>query len=175
MTFWEQAYRMSGTFASKVILLSKEDLFMVGENKFRFFNRYVDVIECGAIIGLKYFNTPDKYSQGLYELENEEKTDSNAEIPVKTILLEQKKLKMLFRIVMLNEQVRELSLAERTDNAFRNETKASLQEENEELFNNFVALGVDLLYSRIKDARDAEACLDIMEEMLDGDWPETNE
>ena len=167
MVFWDQAYHMSGNMANKVMLLAKNDLFMIGENKFHFFNRYIDVIECGAIMGIINYNDTEKFNNALKALKEEKPQDANAEIPVNTMLAEQSKLKTLFRIIMLNEEIRGLSLQEKTDHAFRNETKASIQSENEELFNNFVAIGIDLLYKKIKDARDAEACLDLMEEILD--------
>ena len=170
MTFWSQDYHMTGSFASKVKLLAKSDLFMVGDNKYYFFARYMDVIKCGAIVGLINYNDPEKYAEGMNKLKLEEQMDDSADIPVKTILLEQKTLKLLFRIVILNEQVRGLSLEDKVNHAFRNEAVKTIQDENEEFFNNIVALGVDYLYNIIKDARDAEACLDIMEELLDGNW-----
>ncbi len=175
MVFWEQAYRMNGNLAAKVAMLSKDDLFIVGDNKYYFFNRYIDVIECGAIIGIINFNEQEKFNEGLEALKEEEPQEANAEIPIKTMLSEQSKLKILFRIIMLNEKIRGLSLQERTDHAFRNEMKAAIQSENEELFNNFVALGVNLLYNKVKNARDAEACLDLMESILDSSWLEDDD
>ncbi len=162
MTLWDQTYRISGDLAFKIKFLGKPDLFRAGNKDFSFFNRYVDVVECAAIIGFMQYNDKEKFETAMKSITTDEKSDS-AEIPINTILKEQKKLKFLFRLIMLNENIRNLTLKEKTDNAFRNETNEILQEANEILFNSFVRLGVELLYEQIVEARDPEACLDLME------------
>lgn len=162
MTLWNQAYYAKGDFASKIKLLTKPDLFTIGNKKYFFFKRYVDVLECAAIIGFKEYNDKEKYDEALKNLKETIGSEEPAEIPINTILKEQKKLKFLFRLIMLNENVRELSLKEKTDHAFRNESNADIQAENEILFNNFAQLGVEILYQKVMEARDPAACLDIM-------------
>ena len=112
------------------------------------------------------YNSLDEFNKALQALPEDSHPDAVAEVPIKTILKEQKKLKFLFRVIMLNENVRGLSLKEKVDNAFRNDSNPNLQEKNEELFNKFVRLGIGVLYERVVDAGNAEDCLDIMCEYL---------
>lgn len=162
MTLWNQTYYARGNLATKIKQLAKPDLFPLGDKKYYFFGRYIDVIECGAIIGFKEYNDAEKYENALKNLNQTNSSEDLAEIPINTILNEQKKLKFLFRLIMLNENIRGLSLKEKTDHAFRNESNELVQADNELLFNNFVQLGVEVLYDQIKNARNPEACLDIM-------------
>lgn len=163
---WDQEYHAKGDLAFKIKMLAKPDLFTKGDLDFCFFNRYIDAIECASIVGFKMYNSLDEFNKALQALPEDSHPDAVAEVPIKTILKEQKKLKFLFRVIMLNENVRGLSLKEKVDNAFRNDSNPDLQEKNEELFNMFVRLGIDVLYERVVDAGNAEDCLDIMCEYL---------
>lgn len=162
MTLWNQPYHAKGTFAAEIKLLAKPNLFTFDNKKYFFFNRYIDVVECGAIIGFRQYNDKEKFHQALATYSEKDDIDDLAEIPLITIMNEQSKIKFLFRMIMINERIRDLSLKDKTDNAFRNECNETIQIENEKLFNNFVKLGVRILYDEVKKAKDPEACLDLM-------------
>ncbi len=168
MTLWNQTYRARGDFASKIAQLSADEMFNLGGSRYYFFDRYVDVVECGALVGFKEYNDPEKYNDAMKKYVDSGK-DGYIEIPINTILKEERNLKLLFRMIVLNEKVSSRSLREKTDCAFRQTSDSPEQKSSEDMFNNFVKLGVDLLYERVVKAKDAESCLDIMREFMPGD------
>ncbi len=166
MTLWNQAYHIKGSSALKIIQLSNNKMFKVGDEDFFFFDRYIDVIECAAIIGFKRYNDPEKYQEALRNYIDEDK-ESDIEVPIKTILKESKKLKFLFRVIVLNEIVSGKTLKEKTDGAFREGDGTPAMAFNETLFNNFMKLGVDIIYNCVIGVKDAPSCLDIMADILE--------
>lgn len=150
---FDSAYKFKGEYANKVKILCQPIQEPLGGN-FTIFKRYVDVLECAALIG---FNMNQKVDPDSVESGN------SIEIPINTILNESSKLQMIYKLIMINEDDRNLPVTDRLNNAFRN----SLNAENENIFNSYVLGGVDYLYSVFKNCTTRDEAVISMSEIID--------
>lgn len=134
--------------------------------KFYIFRRYIDILMCGALVGFKY-NRKKKESPLTKDDDNSEKP-VDATIPIKTVLDERENLLRVYRLIMLNEDDRNLPVETRIDNAFRysdDEDKRVI--ENIELMMSYAYGGVDILFDRFKSVNTQEEVVDVMHQIYE--------
>lgn len=80
-----------------------------------------------------------------------DKTVSSSDINSETMMASGKLLNYIYRIVMLNENVRGLNDEEKIVNAFKSENDEQRLKDNIELMNSFSRGGLEILYERFQD------------------------
>lgn len=106
----------------------------------KFFERYIDIIMVGAVIGFIY---------GRKE-ERDTSTSLEAKVFPETVLAESEKLKFIFRTIMLLEDRSNLTDEERIERAFRDEYRnPERHKKNMDLFYSYVRGGISYLYDRL--------------------------
>lgn len=99
-----------------------------------------------------------------------DKTVSSSDINSETMMASEKLLNYIYRIVMLNENVRGLNDEEKIANAFKSENDEQRLKDNIELMNRFSRGGLEILYERFqglseKDNEIREAQLELFNDM----------
>lgn len=142
------------------------------------FSRIMDAYMVSILIGLKYNRTAMEDESEvlakdifLVSRNNEDKKISSSDINSETIHASQDKLNYIYRIVMLNEDVRKLSDEEKIANAFKSENNPEKIEDNIKLMNSFARGGLEILYERFQGLANREdeilqTQLDIFEEFM---------
>ncbi|MGI6472558.1 MAG: hypothetical protein ACOX1N_05810 [Candidatus Methanomethylophilaceae archaeon] len=137
--------------------------------KFYIFTRYIDILMCGALVGFKYNRKKGEGAPAPGSGDEESERSIDATIPIKTVLDERERLLNIYRMIMLNEDDRKLSVEERIDNAFRytddNDERVA---ENIELMMSYAYGGVDILYEKFGSISTQEDAVDIMNRIYDG-------
>lgn len=105
------------------------------------FDRYMDVYMLGAILGLL---------NGRLEPEDNTNKD-DAEIPFSVFHKEKMKCEFIYRMIMLLDETTKLTLEQRTDRAFREDTNEQAMVKNMELFNSYVRGGIEYLYEKFSE------------------------
>ena len=106
------------------------------------------------LVGLKYSRTSPMNSDAIYykdvfdSKEYGDKTVSSSDINSETMMASGKLLNYIYRIVMLNENVRGLNDEEKIANAFKSENDEQRLKDNIELMNSFSRDGLEILYER---------------------------
>lgn len=107
------------------------------------------------LVGLKYNRTAPMNSDAVYykdvfdnSKEYGDKTVSSSDINSETMMASGKLLNYIYRIVMLNENVRGLNDEEKIANAFKSENDEQRLKDNIELMNSFSRDGLEILYER---------------------------
>jgi len=155
---FEKSYLFKGKHAEIVKRLTSP-LEPGKDQKFQIFERYVDVLECGAIVGFNYGLMADEDTKGEI---------SPAEIPVNTMCNEQQRILFIYKVIMLNETQRGLSDEERIDNAFRfiDENNETVQD-NLKLFYQYVRGGIEKLDDLFGAATTRDDVIEVMKTLLD--------
>lgn len=170
---FDSAYRIKGSYATKVKYLT--DPIQPGRThlKFQIFNRYVDVIECAAILGFRF-------NRKVVIPEPNDEDDTLIEIPVNTMINEADSLLFIYRMIMLNDNSctvpdlemyrglssEDASLRYRVDNAFRFDSDSPRVKSNMDLFNAYVRGGVDYLYDKFQNVKTREDAIEVMNQLL---------
>lgn len=102
------------------------------------FKRYIDVYIAGAIIGMVKKLKADVDTE----------SDDSANIFAEAVIREQSKLKMLYRIALLTDDVT-LDEDKRIDLAFRYDTDTEKVKRGMDMFNAYARGGIEWLYSEI--------------------------
>ncbi len=114
------------------------------ENKYRIFNRYIDVYMNAAIIGFLYGEKEEKGNEKQY-------SNETAKIFADTVQKENSKLTLIYRTIMLLDNKDSLTTEDRVNKAFKDNFNKEDQEKhhkNLELFNSYVRGGITLLYNK---------------------------
>ncbi len=129
------------------------------------------------LVGLKYNRTAPMNSDAIYykdvfdnSKEYGDKTVSSSDINSETMMASGKLLNYIYRIVMLNENVRGLNDEEKIANAFKSENDEQRLKDNIELMNSFSRGGLGILYERFqglsgKDDEIRETQLELFDDM----------
>ena len=135
-------------------------------SKFYIFERYIDVIMCGALIGFR-FNRKGETQSDLSK--SEYSTESQLiEIPINTMLKEQGNLKRIYRLIMLNEDDRKLPADERINNAFRySRDEDERVKANMKLFESYISGGIEILIDRFRDILTQEEAVEQMQRLYE--------
>ena len=105
------------------------------------FDRYMDIYMIGAILG---------FLNGRQEPEDNSNKD-DAEIPVSVFIKEKMKCEFIYRMIMLEDETTRLTLEQRTDRAFREDTNEQAMIKNMDLFNAYVRGGIEYLYEKFAE------------------------
>jgi len=133
-----------------------------GATQFRIFASYIDIFKCGALIGFKHkirSETNDDGDDGAVD-------DSTAEILTEVVIKESKNLEHIFRMIMLNEDDRNLPLEERINNAFRYDGNEEKSKENLSLFYSYACGGIEILDDWFKDVTTKEDAIEVYKRVL---------
>lgn len=121
------------------------------------FSRIIDAYMVSILVGLKYNRTAPMNSDAVYykdvfdnSKEYGDKTVSSSDINGETMMASGKLLNYIYRIVMLNENVRGLNDEEKIANAFKSENDEQRLKDNIELMNSFSRGGLEILYERFQ-------------------------
>lgn len=129
------------------------------------------------LVGLKYNRTAPMNSDAIYykdvfdnSKEYGDKTVSSSDINSETMMASGKLLNYIYRIVMLNENVRGLNDEEKIVNAFKSENDEQRLKDNIELMNSFSRGELEILYERFqglsgKDDEIRETQLELFDDM----------
>lgn len=119
------------------------------------FSRIMDAYMVSILVGLRYNQTATIDESELYAKdyfgnakEYGDKTISSSDINSETIHASQDLLNYIYRIVMLTENVRNISEEEKIANAFKSENNPDKIDKNIELMNSFARGGLEILYDR---------------------------
>ncbi|KJR47500.1 hypothetical protein UF75_2078 [Desulfosporosinus sp. I2] len=105
------------------------------------FDRYMDVYMIGAVLG---------FLNGKQEPEDNSNKD-DAEIPLSVFYKEKMKCEFIYRMIMLLDETSNLTLEQRTDRAFREDTNEQAMIKNMDLFNSYVRGGIEYLYEKFSE------------------------
>ncbi|MGN1399303.1 MAG: hypothetical protein ACI4WG_04825 [Erysipelotrichaceae bacterium] len=121
------------------------------------FSRIMDAYMVSILVGLKYnrksgLDDNDVYVRDYFgeSSEDENKKISSSDINSETIHASQHLLNYIYRVVMLSENVRNLSDEEKIANAFKSENNLEKIDTNIELMNSFARGGLEILYERFQ-------------------------
>lgn len=109
------------------------------ESNIKIFNRNIDVYIFAPIVGLVYGK------KGNYD----NSSNNTTKIFTETLFNEQDALLYNYRLVMLVDQYDKLSIDERLDRAFRYDNDDEKRKPNDELYEQYVLGGVEILYEKI--------------------------
>lgn len=138
-------------------------------NDAKLYKRNIDVYMNAAVFGLLYSRTADK-----------DPMHDDTDIPASVFQRERKNCVLLYRLVMLLDEMSGLTPEERVDRAFRDDADDAVPEKleaNMELFNAYVRGGIEVMYEQFIDGGGTSAdeylerAMDVMQdfkEELDG-------
>lgn len=154
MIDFSRPVRFRGIHAAYAQYLSKER----GKKRIggvNVFTRIMDAYMVSILVGLKYnrtapFSESDVNMKDIFGNQKEfgDKKISSSEINSDTVHASQNQLNYIYRIVMLSENIRDLSEEEKIANAFKSENDPEKIEKNIELMNSFARGGLEILYDR---------------------------
>lgn len=129
--------------------------------KVSFFERYIDILMIGAVIGFIYGR---KEKTDVSQVKN-----TSATIFAETVIREKEKLKFIYRTILLLDDKNNKSEEERIERAFRDEYRnPERHKENMELFYSYARGGISILYEVIqKDAYNIEEYIKNLKYFLD--------
>lgn len=165
MIDFSKPFRFRGTHAAYVQYLSTER-GKKREGGVNIFSRIMDAYMVSILVGLKYSRT-SKSNEDMIPAtdifgnikEYEGKTIPTSDIPSETIHASQGLLNHIYRVVMLNENVRGLSDEEKIANAFKSDNNEEKLVQNLELMNSFARGGIEILYDRFSNLSSETAIL----------------
>lgn len=108
---------------------------------FPIFNRYIDIYMIGAIMG---------FLHGRQAFEDSTVKD-DVSILASTVIAEKDKLQFIYRLIMLLDTTSGLTLEERINRAFRDDTNKEAVANNMKLFHSYVCGGIEFLYEKFED------------------------
>jgi hypothetical protein len=158
-------YTFKGKYATYVKHLTE---IQKGEEKIRIFPRIIDVYMMGAIVG--FLNSRQESYDSSKESKNEddEMSTSTSTIKENTFLKEQRRIDLLYQLIIINENTREFPPKKRINNAFRGDSSDEVTNvQNMEIINSYVLGGISYLYNRFQDARTKEEVAMVMNDMLE--------
>ncbi len=126
---FERDYEIYGKHANYVKFLKDNDIF----------NRYIDVYMLGAIIGFKHNLKGEK----------DKELKDRARIYADAFAQEKLVCEFIYRLIMLSEDEKNLSVEQRIDRAFRDDSSKNQDKhkKNMELFNSYVLGGIERIYN----------------------------
>jgi hypothetical protein len=157
-------FNFRGKYARYVKFLTEDLKPEGGGSKFSIFPRMIDVYTMGALMGYLH-NKTGSYDSGE---ESEGDKDLVATIKENTFLKDQARFKLLCQMVLLNENIRGLSVQKRINNAFKDDTTdKKTSEENMEIINSYVLGGITYLYNKFEKVRTKEDVAMKMHDMIE--------
>lgn len=117
----------------------------LGNTENQLFNRYLDVFMNGAIVGLIYDKREIRDRDPNYK-------DMNVSIFAAAINKEKSNLDYIYRLIMLLDDSQDISLEEKINRAFRDDSNSDVSikhQKNLELFKEYALGGISILYDKI--------------------------
>ena len=139
------------------------------------FLRVMDLYMVSILLGLHY-NRTASLDDSEVELKTVfggnsslgDKKIASSNIEADTVFASNKSLNHIYRVVMLNENVRGLSDEDKIANAFKSEGNQAKIDSNIELMNSFARGGIEILYERFQGlSKDEDEVLRVQFEILD--------
>lgn len=137
---FDDDYRIKGIHATKAKFLSK-DKVNDGEKGANVFERLMDVYMIAPIVGMVYGN--------IAEIDTE--SSDTANIMASVMIKEQRKLKYIYRLIMLCDEKSNLTNEEKINRAFRDDTDPQALEKNMNIFHSYMRGGIDVLYDKFTE------------------------
>lgn len=129
-----------GLHATKVKFLSK-DRGIERENAANVFERLIDIYMLAPIIGLLYGERS--------EVDNS--SSDTARIFAEVMIKEQSKLKYIYRLTLLCDELNKFTEQDKINRVFRGDTNKVILEENMQIFHSYILGGVDVLYRKFNE------------------------
>ncbi|WP_288265183.1 hypothetical protein [uncultured Dialister sp.] len=159
---FDKDIKINGIYATHLKSLAKD---RDGQNvkKPYIFERYIDVYETAAIVGLL---------EGSPIMKPDFTVKDTVQIMADAFIREQETCMFIYRLVMLLDRTTEITDEERIDRAFRDDGDLTYNAEkikiNMNLFNAYVYSGIEKLYSRIMDnVTNQDGMLNNIEDWMD--------
>lgn len=148
-------------FRSDIAITGKHAYYVkvLADKDVKIFNRYIDVYMNAAIIGFIYGEKEDVDKDSEYK-------EETARILLEVINREKQKLKLIYRLIMLLENAKNLSKEERIERAFKDDIysdRKDKKEANIELFNSYIRGGISFLYNQLNGINVDERITNIKE------------
>lgn len=125
--------------------------------RFPIFNRIIDVYMVGAIMGILHGR----------QVAVDTTIKDDVSIFVETVIAEKDRLEFIYRLILLLDTSKNLSLEEKVNLAFRSDTDEEAVAENMKLFHSYVCGGIEYLYEKFQDCTTNDDYLEKMYEMVD--------
>jgi hypothetical protein len=153
--------KIKGATAQRIKNLNRVLQPKRGTSPFRIFPTYIDILVCGALVGFKH-----RMRDEVVIEDDETADESFVEILADVVIKESKNLEHLFRMIMLNEDDRNLPLEERINNAFRYDGNEEKTKENLNLFYSYVHGGIKVLDDWFIGVVTQEDAIEVYKEIL---------
>jgi hypothetical protein len=121
------------------------------------FNRFIDIYMIGAIMGFMHGKRAEE--------DNTVKDDVS--ILASTVIAEKDKLQFIYRLIMLLDTNSGLTLEERINRAFRDDSKEETIADNMKLFHSYVCGGIEYLYEKFNDCVTNDDFIDRIYQIVD--------
>ena len=168
---FNSAYRFKGSYKSKVKKLCEPIEPGRSDTSFYIFNRMIDVLECAAILGFYY-------NKRVTEINDSDDEGLSGEINAKTMINESSNLQFIYRLMMINEDIKEpiyyeeMTLEDsiiktKVDIAFRFDSDPLKNKQYHDLFNSYVMGGIDILTEKFADVKTREDAVEIMNDLME--------
>lgn len=136
---FDQDYHLKGKHATYAKYIAKHP--QDNADVFKPFKRQIDVYMIGAIMG---------FLHGQPEPEDNT-TKDYVSMLASVFIREKQKCEFIYRMIMLLDETTGLTLEQRADRAFRDDTDEQAMVKNMYLFNSYVRGGIEYLYDKFKE------------------------
>lgn len=154
--------KLRGKHAAYAQYLSK-DKGQLRKGGVNVFQRIMDCYLVSIIVGLQYKTTAkvDNESFKMTDIFGNkslygDKVITTSDVALETVLGCQIQLDYIYRVVMLTENLRNLSVEEKISNAFKSDTNEQKLQNNKEFLNELARGGLEILYDRFRGLADNE-------------------
>lgn len=133
-------------FDKNILIVGKHSAYIDLLKEKGFFKRHLDAYINAAIIGFQY------NKKSIEDTKSEVYKDKRTQIHTEQLIGESTTLEFLYRLIMLLDSQKELSLEERISRAFREDSIEEINDkhkENMNLFKSYVLGGIEILYEKI--------------------------
>lgn len=137
---------ITGKHAEYIKALGSKGYLIESDKNFSFYERYIDVLMNGVIVGLIFNNKEPKDNISQYK-------DAKANILAGVLINERTNLDYIFRLVMLLDESSK-PVEEKINRAFRDDAlkdKTNNHKENMEVFMSYCRGGITILYERLTE------------------------
>lgn len=134
-------------FVSDILIHGKHAQYVkeLGKTENQLFNRYLDVFMNGAVVGLIYGKKEERDRESQYK-------NIQTNILAGAINREKSNLDYLYRLIMILDDSQELTLEDKINRAFRDDSNSDVSDrhkQNLELFKLYALGGISILHDKI--------------------------
>lgn len=162
--------RLRGIHAAYAQYLSKER-GQLREGGVNIFNRIMDAYLYAVLVGLYYKETAlvdDSVVIAADVFDNDDQTKiTSSNVDSSTVRESNSLLNYIYKLVMLNEEERNLSDEEKIANAFKSDNNPEKVEENILLMHKYARGGLEILYERFRGLRDARQIRNEQQQLIE--------